>query len=412
MKTQQANLKVSFYLKKNVTHKGHCPVMGRITIGKEMVQFSCKLDASPKLWDTRAGRVNGKSDHARAVNREIDKINVAIHAKYSEIVGLKGMATATEVKEAFQGIASSQVGVLELFDEHNSAFEKMVGVNRAIRTWWKYRNAYSHLEKFIGKKYHVKDIPVRQLDISFIEDYDYFLRIDCRQMPNTVLCNITPLRRIINIAIKKCIINRDPFSGYSPERPELQHRYLPWEDLSKIMNAPFSRPKLNFTRDMFVFSCFTGLSFSDLYQLTHEQIIKTDDNTMWLMVNRQKTNTPSNVPLLDIPLKIIEKYKGLAKNNKVFPMVSCAHTNAYLKEIARECGIRRRLTFHMSRHTFATEICISHGVSLGITSRMMGHCKPATTLIYAQVTQNKVKNDAKRLAKKLKNKYSFVSVNQ
>jgi integrase len=412
MKKSHVNLKVSFYLKKNVTRDGLCPVMGRITLGKEMVQFSCKRDASPKLWDARAGRVNGKSDHAREVNREIDKIYVAIHARYSEIVALKGMVTATEVKEAYQGIASSQVGVLELFGEHNSAFEKMVGVNRAIRTWWKYRNAYGHLEKFISTKYRVRDIPVRQLDLSFIEDYDYFLRIDCRQMPNTVLCNVTPLRRIINIAIKKSIINRDPFSGYSPERPELQHRYLPWEDLSKMMKTSFSSPKLDFIRDMFVFSCFTGLSFSDLYQLTPEQLVKTDDGTIWLMVNRQKTDTPSNVPLLDIPLKIIEKYMGLAKDNRVFPMVSCALTNSYLKEIARECGIRRRLTFHMARHTFATEICTSHGVSFGTIRRMMGHFKPATTLIYATATHNKVKKDGKRLAKRLKNKYSLVSVNQ
>ena len=178
------------------------------------------------------------------------------------------------------------------------------------------------------------------------------------------------------------------------------------------MKHTFSRPKLNFTRDMFVFSCFTGLSFSDMYQLTNEQVVKADDGTMWLMVNRQKTNTPSNVPLLDVPLKIIEKYKGVAKENKVFPMVSCALINGYLKEIARECGIRRRLTFHMARHTFATEICISHGVSLGATRRMMGHSKPATTLIYAATTPNKVKKDAKRLAKRLKNKYSLVSVNQ
>ena len=303
----KADLKVSFYLKKNIAQKRLCPVMGRITIGKEMVQFSCKLEASPKFWDARAGRVTGKSDHAKAVNREIDKMNVAIHARYGELVALKGTATPLEVKEAFQGIASSQVGVLELFGEHNEEFRKRVGVNRKIRTLWKYENAYHHLERFISQKFRVGDIPVRRLDLSFIEDYDFYLRIGCRQMPRTVLCAIIPLRRIVNIAIKRGMINRDPFSGYSPERSENKPKYLPWEDLTKMMTAIFSKPKLNFIRDMFVFSCFTGLSFSDMYQLTHDRIVKTDDGTKWLMVNRQKTNTSSNVPLLEIPMNIINK---------------------------------------------------------------------------------------------------------
>jgi integrase len=410
MKTSQANLKVLFYLKKNVTRKELCPVMGRITIGSEMVQFSCKLEASPKLWDTRAGRINGKSDHAREVNSEIDKIKVSIHARYNELVAMNGNATPLEVKEAFQGIASSQTGVLELFQEHNSEFRKMVGVNRAITTLWNYQNSYHHLEQFVNHKYHIQDISIKRLDRSFIDDDDLYLRVDCRQMPNTMLCIMNHLHRIVRIAIKRGLINRDPFSGYSPERPELKHRYLPWEDLSKLMTRTFNRPILNFVRDMFVFSCYTGLSFSDMYHLTNNRIVKTDDGTSWLIINRQKTNTPSNVPLLDIPMRIIETYRGLATDNRVFPMITCSNTNSYLKEIACECGIKRRLTFHMARHTFATEICISQGVPLETTSRMMGHCKLATTQIYAAVTHNKVKNDTKNLAKSINKKYSFISV--
>jgi site-specific recombinase XerD len=230
-------------------------------------------------------------------------------------------------------------------------------------------------------------------------------------MPASVLCNITPVRRIIKIAIRRGIIRQDPFSGYSPERPESIHRYLPREELSKMMSADFSRPRLNFIRDMFVFSCFTGLSFSDLYRLTHRQAVKNEDGTRWLMINRQKTDTPSNVPLPDIPMKIIDKYRETTDGGRVFPMISCGLTNACLKEIARECGIMRRLTFHMARHTFATEICLSQGVPIETTGQMLGHRSLASTQIYAKVTRNKVKNDAEALAGKLKNKYSPVSVN-
>ncbi len=350
MKTAQENLRVSFYLKKNVTRNGLCPVMGRITIGKDMVQFYCKLDADPKLWDVRAGRVNGKSNHARDVNREIDKANVSINSRYRELISLKGTATPVEVKEAFQGIASSQVGLLELFREHVEEYKIRIGVNRSASTWCNYNNSFNHLEGFITQKYHLRDIPVRQLDHAFIENYDFYLRIDCRMMPRTVLYRMVHLRKVTNIAIKKSIINRDPFAGYTPERPKTQQKYLHQEELRKIMAATFDRSCLNFARDMFVFASFTGLSFSDLYHLTNDQITKDSDGTSWLIVDRQKTNTPSNVPLLDIPLNMIDKYKGLATGNKVFPMISGNLTNKYLKEIAKQCGIELKLTFHMARH--------------------------------------------------------------
>jgi hypothetical protein len=173
MNLSSENVKVSFYLKKNIARKGMCPVMGRITIGKDMVQFSCKLEADSTLWDTRAGRMNGKSNHARKVNEEIDRINVAVHAKYREILSIHGQVTANEVKNAFQGIASSQETLLMVFREHNAAFEKRVGVNRAKNTYSNYNIGYLYLERFIRNKYQVSDVSFRQLDFSFIEKFDY-----------------------------------------------------------------------------------------------------------------------------------------------------------------------------------------------------------------------------------------------
>jgi hypothetical protein len=246
-----------------------CPVMGRIYAGNEMVQFSCKLDADPDLWDNRAGRVNGKSKHARDVNREIDKINVAVNAKYREIVSIRGQATASEVKNAFQGIAASQETVLMVFREHNESLEKRIGVNRTKGTFLKYKNGYLHLERYIREKYHVTDLSFRQLDFSFIENYDYYLRVDCKMMPNTVLHKIICLQKMVRIAIRKKIISQNPFVGYSPERQKTYQRFLPANDLEKLMNTPLKSSALNVTRNMFVFSCFTGLSFFCLEMLIH-----------------------------------------------------------------------------------------------------------------------------------------------
>ena len=158
MKVSNENCKVSFYLKKKTLRDGLCPVMGRIRIGTDMVQFSCKIDADPELWDVRAGRVNGKSHHARKVNSEIDKINVAVNAKYREIIEMKGQVTANELKNACQGNSHSQETLLSVFREHNEEYKKRKGINCAVITWKNYENARSHLERFINQKYHVSDV--------------------------------------------------------------------------------------------------------------------------------------------------------------------------------------------------------------------------------------------------------------
>jgi hypothetical protein len=316
MKASNANLKLSFYLKKNVVRNGLCPVMGRIAIDNEKVQFSFKIEADPKLWDARAGRVNVKSHHARTVNREIDKINVAVNNRFKEIVAFKGTANAGELKNAFQGISSTQDTLLKVFRENNDDVKKRVGVNFAISTWNNYENARTHLERFIKQEYHASDVAFKQLDYSFIEKFEYYLRIDQGLKPGSLLHRLAYLRKMVKIAISRGIINRDPFAGYSFKKPKATQQYLPADELEKLMKTPINSSALEFTRDMFVFSCFTGLAYIDLKNLTNHQIIKANDGSLWLNVSRQKTGGISKIPLLDIPLKIKDKYSGILSISK------------------------------------------------------------------------------------------------
>ena len=409
MKTSNENLKISFYLKKNIVRNGVCPVMGRIAIGQDKVQFSCKLEANPELWDTRAGRVNGKSHHAREVNREIDKINVAINAKYKEIVAIRGNATVEEVKNAFQGIISSQEMLLSIFREHNDEYKKRIGVTTARSTWQNYDFSFKHLEQFIQEKYNVSDVAFRQLDYSFIENFAYFLRIDCKLNANTSLHKLWCLRKMVKIAIGRGIISRDPFSGYSPERPKTTPKYIPRNELNKLMTKTLEKPSLRVTRDMFVFSCYTGLAYIDMYNLTNQQIVKNEDGSLWLNITRQKTGSDAIIPILDEALNIVEKYKGTALGDKVFPMKSKCLISTHLKEIARICNVERNLTFHMARHTFATEICLTQGVPIETVSRMLGHKDLIVTQVYAIVTHSKIEEDMIALSKKINGKYTLVS---
>jgi site-specific recombinase XerD len=313
------------------------------------------------------------------------------------------------VKNAFQGIASSQETLLKVFREHNEAFEKRIGVNRTKGTFRNYENSLMHLENFIHRKYHVCDLSFRQLDYSFIERYDYYLRVDCKMMPNTVLHRMICLQKMVKIAIRKKIISSNPFTGYSPQRPKTTQRYLPVEELKKMRRISLKSNALCVTRDMFVFSCFTGLSYIDLYNLTSNQIVKGDNGMWWLNISRQKTDSICKIPLMTVPLQLIEKYRGTGSSDRVFPMKSSRIMNAQLKKIAKLCGIERRLTFHMSRHTFGTETCLSQGVPLETVSKMMGHKKFSTTEIYAKVTKGKLDREVEILSKNISGKYVLAS---
>jgi len=343
------------------------------------------------------------------VNREIDKINVAINAKYRELIATKGQATAVEVKNACQGTAASQETLLKIYREHNEAFEKRIGVNRTKNTYLNYHYGYTSLERFIREKYHVSDLSFRQLDCSFIENYDYFLRIDCRMQPATVVLKMIYLKKMIKIAIRKRIIHHNPFEGYCAERPKPKQKYLPAKEMKKLMKTPLKSSALEVTRDMFVFSCFTGLCYIDLYHLSYGQIEKEDDGFLWVKISRQKTDSEVRVPLLDEALRLIEKYRGTGCGDKVFPMKSASHTNRQLKKIAKQCGIERRLTFHMSRHTFATETCLSQGVSLEAVKRLMGHLDLGSTEIYAKTTHDKMNEDMQSLSEIIGRKYVLAS---
>ncbi|MGL5563885.1 MAG: site-specific integrase [Tannerellaceae bacterium] len=402
-------LKLLFYLKKTeVKSDGTSPIMGRITIGKSMAQFSTKLNGSVSLWDTRANRMSGKSTTAVKLNRALDRISVSIHTHFKRLVGNNGSATANEVKNAFQGIASVQPSLISYYKSHNHEFTKRVGVNREKSTAVQYENSLNHLIRFVSKKYKVTDIPFTQLDLAFIEAFDFYLRVELRLMPNTILGIVRHVRKMVKLAIAEGFIFRDPLEGYFPERPKAEQKYLTREELDRLMKTRLDHPSRYLTRDMFLFSVFTGLAYRDICNLTPNHIVKADDGVLWIRTSRQKTGTPCDIPLLEIPKQIIEKYRGIAKDGKLLPMLSCGRLNKNLKVIATLCNIERRLIYHAGRHTYATEICLSQGVPIESVSRMLGHRDLRSTQIYAKITEHKIAEDMQRAESRIEDKFQVV----
>lgn len=380
--------------------------MCRITIDGSIAQFSCKTSVDPKVWDISAGRASGRSDHAVAVNRRLDAIRVGINKHYNEIFEREGFVNAEKVKNAYLGLDQKRLTLLQVYKDFLEDFEKLEkSGSRSKSTLYKYQRTYALLEEFIRYKFNRKDIALKEIQPAFITDFDFFLRMEKGHSHNTVWVNQMPLRKMITIAVNKGWLYRDPFWEYEITNEETDRGYLSEEEIEALMNIrTFRRKKLEVVRDMFIFCCFTGLSFRDLKNLTHEKLQTGFDGHPWIITRRQKTNVASNVWLLDIPLQIIEKYKGTGKGDKLLPVPAYETLRNSIKEIARECGITRDVTWHLSRHTYATTVCLTNGVSMESLRKTMGHTSIRTTEIYGKILDKKVSHDMQKLSVTLNNK--------
>ncbi len=399
-------LKVLFYLKKKQRNKnGLCPIMGRIQVGKTMAQFRLKVDADDKLWDAKAGRLKGKSGFANDANKQIEKVNLLIYSHYNEAIRLGRNFSASDLKVTVQGIADAQESLCAYMAKMNEKLAARVGKDRSLSTLLSYKQYHSLLVAFLQTKYKLSDISFKALKYSFIEEYVYYLRVTRKLAVNTTSFAVCRMREAISEAIDEGIIGKDPFFSYELESPEIKHRNISREDLEKIMAAEFSHETTAIVRDMFVFSTFCGLAYIDVKNLTYENIVKQEDGSYWIMTHRQKTGSASNIRLMEIPLSLIEKYRNHQTGEKVFPMPIYQTVLTHLKKIDKQCGLGKSLSYHMSRHTFASLITLSEGVPIETVSKMLGHQDITTTQTYAEVSTDKILKDILVLSEKINGKY-------
>ena len=318
----KSTFSVIFYLKRQAVKKdGTVPVMGRITVDGTQTQFSSKLSVDPKLWDTKGGRVTGRSSAALETNRLLDKMRVSINRHYQEIMERDNFVTAEKVKNAFLGLEHRCHTLMQVFRQHNEDYAKQVEAGmKAKATLSKYLVVYKHLQEFLNIRYHVKDIALKELTPAFISDFEMFLRTDKHCCTNTVWLYVCPLRTMVFIAINNEWLARDPFREYEIKKEETTRGFLTKEEIRMLMDGKLKNAKQELYRDLYLFCAFTGLSFSDMRNLREENIRTYFDNHEWININRQKTGVESNIRLLDLPRRIIEKYRGLCEDGRIFPV--------------------------------------------------------------------------------------------
>lgn len=405
----RSTFKVLFYLKRNAPKKnGLIPVMCRITVNGKISQFSCKLDVEEKTWNIELGRVSGRSTVAQETNRMLDKIRVGINKAYQDICDKDNYVTAEKVRNVFLGMGMNHETLLAVFRQHNEDYEKQVGKIKSLRSYWKYCIVYKHLEEFIKQRYKVSDIALKELAPAFITDFELFLRTEKNHCNNTVWSYMMPFRSIIFMAINNGWLQRDPFYAYSITKEETKRGFLSKEEINLLIKGTFKKPSYTLIRDLFIFCTFTGLSWTDMANLTKENLQTSFDGHLWIKTNRQKTGTESNIRLLDVAKHIIEKYDGMTDDNKLLPVPCYVNCKNSIKVIAKKCGIEKNVTWHTARHTYATTVCLSNDVPIETLSKMLGHRSIRTTQIYAKITAEKVSRDMEKLSKQIAQMESFI----
>lgn len=418
----RSTFKVLFYLKKN-KHKiqSVVPVMGRITVNGTIAQFSAKLSVPPHLWEVKGGRAKGKSLEADRINRYLDNIRIQIGKHYQSICDRDGYVSADKVKNAYLGFSKRYKLLLELCDEFCKEYKNRIDVDRTIHSLFRYQTLRRDLSLFICQDYKVKDIPLVELDQSFAEKFAAYLKHVRGLADTTISVEIKSLKHIVKKAFNDGQMEKNPFAYYYyfADQPEIE--YLTEEEINKLIIGKVKQQRQDRTRDMFLFCCFTGLSYADLAKLSYEELKQTPNGAWWISSIRQKTKVPFTVKLLPVAKAILEKYRIPANRfnrlfpenpGKVFPVASLKSSDASLKHIARQCGIAKNLKFHCTRHTFATTVSLMNGIPLETVSKMLGHKYTTTTQIYAKVTNQMIGNAISRIEDKIGDRFQFPTLKE
>lgn len=355
-----------------------------LTVNGERCAFSTGKKVKSCNWDKNKQQVKGKDEEAQSLNNYLKAIKAKLYQKEAELLERGFIITADLLRDAYFDKVESikERSLFEVFEEHNQEQEKLVGNGVSKATHWVSVYTIRLLREFVQQKYKREDLYLRELNLSFIQSFHSFLRIDKGMAQNSSTKHLKLLKKIINLSVANSYMTFNPFSTYKVEREPVEVDFLDEEELRKIINFDTPLPRLERAKDMFLFGCFTGLSYIDIKTLAPEHFEKNNAGRIWIKKRRVKTGVLSRIPLLPIAKLILDKYKG---GEKLLPIQDPADINKYLKDIAILCGINKRICFHTSRHTFASTVTLANNISLEVVSKMLGHTNTRMTAHYAKL---------------------------
>jgi site-specific recombinase XerD len=401
MKTK---VSILFYTKRaKAAANGLVPIYTRITINGKRIEQSTNRFVELSKWSTEGNKMKGTSEEARLINNHLDLLKNQIRDAEMELIHKKIPVTTDTIKSKLLGIDEKVRMLVPIFQDHNNKIKELVGKEYAPGTLERYTTSLKHTIEFMQWKYKISDIDITKIDHAFITDYEFWLRSIRNCSNNTAVKYIKNFNKIIKLCLANDWLDKNPFANYKAKVKEVERVYLTEDEIQTIIEKDFKTERLALVRDIFLFSCFTGLAYIDVKNLTKSHISHGIDGEQWIFTHRQKTESASKIPILPVTQMIVDKYENhpqCLNEDKVLPILSNQKMNAYLKEIATLCNINKELTFHIARHTFATTITLTNGVPIESVSKMLGHKNLRTTQHYAKVLDRKVSEDMKILRDK------------
>ncbi|MDF9799070.1 integrase/recombinase XerD [Catalinimonas alkaloidigena] len=397
---------ILFFVKKHRISNGKVPIYLRITANGKRLDLSVKRRIDADKWDEARGVARGSRQEIKALNMYLDQVKNHLYECHHQLEKEKKLVTAEAIKHRYLGKDDRGKTLSELMEYHNEEMKDEL----AWGTQKNYFTTQKYVCEFLHKKLKTSNIFLEELNYKFVKDFEKYLKHrtpDGHQKPcgqNGAMKHIQRLKKMINLAIKEEWLVKDPFQKFKLKLEKKDRGYLTKEELKRIAEKVFPIDRLDQTRDIFIFSCYTGLSYAEVFDLTSNNIVVGLDGNHWIQGQRRKSKEWFKVPILPQAKAIIKKYQDhpLSKTHgKVLPVYTNQKTNAYLKEIAILCKISKNLTFHLARHTFATTITLSNGVPIESVSKMLGHTNLRTTQLYAKVVEQKLSEDMKMLKGKL-----------
>lgn len=402
----EARYHLIFYLRKNRNQKTEeSEIYLRITMNSKRSEMSIGRRVDPIKWNSKSQKMMGRSEMANELNSYIDVLKNKLNRIHQYLTDTNGIITANSLMKELKGEGKNHPKmVLEVFKEHNEQMDRLSGKDISKSTAKRYWTCYNHVKQFITEVYKAEDFRMKDIDHQFISRFEYFLKTKRECNHNSALKYVNNFKKIIRIALANQWMDRDPFYNYKVQFESVEREYLNAEEVQHLIDKDLHLDRLKLVRDMFIFSCYTGLAYADVKNLSREDITTGIDGGKWIRIKRTKTKTLSSIPLLPIAEEIIiryQEYPEVKKGNYILPVLSNQKSNAFLKEIAIMCGIKKPLTTHLARHTFATTITLTNGVPIESVSKMLGHKDLRTTQHYAKIVDRKISDDMKMLKEKL-----------
>jgi integrase len=386
----------------------------RVTVDGIPKELSVKRSWPPSRWNAKANRASGNKEDAKELNHYLDVLQNQAYGARKKLIENGKILTASAIMDIMNGAEQRKRELMALFKSHNDDLKAMIGKGVAKGTWTNFNTSYRHVSDFLITQYHVKEINIQSLDLEFVKKLYNWFRTVKNLGHNSALKNIANLKKIIIGCVDNGWLQADPFAKFELSREEVQTSFLVKEEIQAIADKEIKNARLSRVRDVFIFCCFTGLAFADVKQLKKSEVAIGVDGELRIYKGRQKTGTPSIIPLLPITQKILSKYENdeqCIMLDQLLPVLSNQKYNAYLKEIGDLCEINKELKTHMARHTFGTTVTLANNVPLESIKEMMGHKSLRQTLHYAKVSGIKVNKDMALLKKRL-SKGKFISDHQ